>query len=140
MLTSSDDCQRLHLYRFVCDLDSVRDQADGEPQRVAIAKRRAGGDFVFQVVLQGRVWTVHRVGIGESAAGGFREAAVLARGEGLARQGCRRVRLQGEPPTNQSINHILGRRLSILVGLVKRHAPARADSMPWKCWNVADAA
>ena len=89
-----------------------------------------GGDFVFQVVLQGRVRTVHRVGVGESAAGGFREAAVLARGEGLARQGRRRVRLQGKPPTNQSINHILGRRLSVLVGLVECRAPARADSLP----------
>ena len=34
-LTSSDDYQRLHMHRLVCDLDSVRDQADGEPQRVA---------------------------------------------------------------------------------------------------------
>ena len=43
------------MHRFVCDLDSVRNQADGEPQRVAGAARGAGGDFVFQVVLQGRV-------------------------------------------------------------------------------------
>ena len=74
----------------------------------------------------------------------------------VARQGCRRVRLCGagtrdagpyqvaarrgrlappcEPPTNQSTNkptnHILGRRLSVLVGLVERRAPARADSLP----------
>ena len=34
-LTSSDDYQRLYMYRPVCGLDSVRDQADGEPQRVA---------------------------------------------------------------------------------------------------------
>ena len=148
--------KRLHLHRFVCDLDPVRDQADGEPQRVAGAARGAGGDFVFQVVLQGRVRTVHRVGVGESAAGGFRKAARMARGEGLARQGCRRVRLCGagtrdacpyqvaarrgrlappcEPPTNQSTNkptnHILGRRLSVLVGLVERRAPARTDSLP----------
>ena len=87
--------QRLHMHRFVCDLDSVWDQADGEPQRVAGAARGACGDFVFQIVLQGRVRTVHRVGVGESAAGGFREAARMARGEGLARQGRRRVRLQG---------------------------------------------
>jgi len=71
----------------------MRDQADGEPQRVAGAARGAGGDFVFQVVLQGRVRAVHRVGVGESAAGGFREAARMARGEGLARQGRRSVRL-----------------------------------------------
>ena len=81
------------MHRIVCDLDSARDQADGEPQRVAGAARGAGGDFVFQVVLQGRVRTVHRVGVGESAAGGFREAARMARGEELARQGRRRVRL-----------------------------------------------
>ena len=77
------------MHRAVCDLDSVWDQADGEPQRVAGAERSsfakatedewAGGDFVFQVVLQGRVRTVHRVGVGESAAGGFREAARMAR-------------------------------------------------------------
>ena len=42
MLTSSDDYQRLHMHRAVCDLDSVRDQADGEPQRVAGAARGAG--------------------------------------------------------------------------------------------------
>ena len=54
----------------------------------------------------------------------------ISRGEGLARQGRRRVRLQGKPPTNQSINHILGRRLSVLVGLVERRAPARSDSLP----------
>lgn len=58
MLTSSGDAfQRLHMHRFVCDLDSVRDQADGEPQRVAGAAQSsfakatedewAGGDFVF---------------------------------------------------------------------------------------------
>ena len=68
------------MYRTLCDLDSVRDQADGEPQYVAGAARSsfakatadggAGGDFVFQVVLQGRVRTVRRVGVGESAAGG----------------------------------------------------------------------
>ena len=74
------------MHRFVCDLDSVWDQADGEPQRVAGAARGAGGDLVLQVVLQGRVRTVHRVGVGEPVAGGFREAARVARGEGLARQ------------------------------------------------------
>ena len=75
------DChvyQRLHMHRAVCDLDSVRDQAHGEPQRVAGTVRGAGGDFVFQVVLQGRVRTVHRMGVGESADGGFREAARMA--------------------------------------------------------------
>ena len=41
------------MHRAVCDLDSVWDQADGEPQRVAGAERGAGGDFVLQVVLQG---------------------------------------------------------------------------------------
>ena len=35
MNTSDDVSQRLHMHRTVCDLDSVRDQADGEPQRVA---------------------------------------------------------------------------------------------------------
>ena len=44
---NSDDSQRLHMHRVVCDLDSVRDQADGEPKRVAGAARGAGGDFVF---------------------------------------------------------------------------------------------
>ena len=118
------------MHRAVCGLDSVWNQADGEPQRVAGAARGACGDFVFQVVLQGRVRTIHRVGVGETAAGGFREAARMARGEGLARQGRRRVRLQGKPPTNQSTNHILGRRLSVLVGLVECRAFARADSLP----------
>ena len=70
--------ERFHMHRAVCDLDSVRDQADGEPQRVAGAARGAGGDFVFQVVLQRRVRAVHRVGVGESVAGGFREAARMA--------------------------------------------------------------
>ena len=64
-----NESERLHLHRTVCNLDSLRDQADGEPQRVAGTVRGAGGDFVFQVVLQGRVRTVHRVGVGESAAG-----------------------------------------------------------------------
>ena len=83
------------MHRTVCDLDSVRNQADGEPQRVAgaVAARGTGGDFVLQVVLQGGIWAVHRVGVGESVAGGFRETACMARGEGLARQGRRRVRL-----------------------------------------------
>ena len=44
-----NDSKRFHMYRTLCDLDSVRDQADGEPQRVAGAARGAGGDFVFQV-------------------------------------------------------------------------------------------
>ena len=37
-----DDSQRLYMHRAVCDLDFVRDQADGEPQRVARAARGAG--------------------------------------------------------------------------------------------------
>lgn len=42
------------MHRSVCGLDSVRNQADGEPQRVAFAKRGARGDFVFQVVYKAR--------------------------------------------------------------------------------------
>ena len=51
MLGSSDDYQRLHMYRFVCDLDSVRDQAHGEPQRVAGAARLLGIKFLDHLVL-----------------------------------------------------------------------------------------
>ena len=47
------------MHRAVCDLDSVRDQAGGEPQRVAGAARGAGGDFVFEVVLQGAIRHVY---------------------------------------------------------------------------------
>jgi hypothetical protein len=60
-MRSSSAHERLHLHRFVCDLDSVWDQADGEPQRMAGAVRSsfakatadewAGGDFVFEVIL-----------------------------------------------------------------------------------------
>ena len=70
-----NDSKRFHMYRTLCDLDSVRDQADGEPQRVAGAARSsfakatedewAGGDFVLEVILQGRVRAVHRMGVGE---------------------------------------------------------------------------
>ena len=101
---------------------------------MAVAERGTGGDFVFQVVLQGRVRTVHRVGFRQSAARRFREDSRMARGEGLARQDHRCMRLQGGPPTNQSTNkptnHILGRRLSVLVGLVECREFARADSLP----------
>ena len=72
------------MHRSLCNFDSLWNQADGEPQRVAGVVRRAGGNFVFQVVWQGRVRAVHRVGVGKSVAGGFREAASVARGEGLA--------------------------------------------------------
>lgn len=39
------------MYRFVCDLDSVRDQAHGEPQRVAGAARLLGIKFLDHLVL-----------------------------------------------------------------------------------------
>ena len=39
------------MYRFVCELDSVRDQADGEPQRVAGAARLLGVKFLDHLVL-----------------------------------------------------------------------------------------
>ena len=45
--------ERLHMHRAVCDIDSLRNQADGEPQCVAGPEGRAGGDFVFEVVLHG---------------------------------------------------------------------------------------
>ena len=32
LMRSSRTHERLHLHWIVCDLDSVRDQADGEPQ------------------------------------------------------------------------------------------------------------
>ena len=76
------------MHRAACDLDSVWDQADGEPQRVAGAERSAfvevaadewaGGDLVFEAVLQGGVRTVHSMGVGEPVAGGFRKAARVA--------------------------------------------------------------
>ena len=39
------------MHRFVCDLDSVRDQADGEPQRVAGAARLLGVKCLDHLVL-----------------------------------------------------------------------------------------
>ena len=74
------------MHRVVCDYDSLRNQADGEPQRVAGAEGRSDGDFVFEVVLQGIVRAAYCVGVGQSAARGFREASFLERSEGLAGQ------------------------------------------------------
>lgn len=59
------------MHRAVCDYDSFWNQTHGEPQRVAGAVRGAGGDFVFEVVLQGRVWAAHCVGVGQSTAEDF---------------------------------------------------------------------
>ena len=42
--------ERLHLHRFVCDLDPVRDQADGEPQRVTGAAREAGDELLGSTI------------------------------------------------------------------------------------------
>ena len=39
--------ERLHLHRLVCDLDSVRDQADGEPQYEASV-----GEGVYDGVME----------------------------------------------------------------------------------------
>ena len=44
------------MYWIVCDIDSLRNKADGESQYAAGAERRARGDFVFEVVLQGAIW------------------------------------------------------------------------------------
>ena len=51
IVNSSDDAfQRFHLHRFVCDLDSVRDQADGEPQRVTGAAREASDELLGSTI------------------------------------------------------------------------------------------
>ena len=39
------------MHRAVCGLDSVRDQVDGEPQRVAGAARLLGVKFLDHLVL-----------------------------------------------------------------------------------------
>ena len=39
------------MYRSLCDLDSVRDQEDGESQRVAGAARLLGVKFLDHLVL-----------------------------------------------------------------------------------------
>ena len=39
------------MHRAVCDIDSVWDQADGEPQRVAGAARLLGIKFLDHLVL-----------------------------------------------------------------------------------------
>ena len=59
------------MHRAVCDLDFVRDQADGEPQRMAGAERGAGGDFVFEVVLQGAIRHVYVDGCARAFGRGF---------------------------------------------------------------------
>ena len=51
--------ERLYMYWIVCDIDSLWNQADGESQYVAGAERRARGDFVFEVVLQGAIRDVY---------------------------------------------------------------------------------
>ena len=47
------------MHRVLCDYDSLRNQADGESQHAAGAEGRAGGDFVFEVVLQGAIRDVY---------------------------------------------------------------------------------
>ena len=39
--------ERFYMHWIVCDIDSIRNQADGESQHAAGAEGRAGGDFVF---------------------------------------------------------------------------------------------
>ncbi len=46
-MSKCHDHERLHLHRFVCDLDSLWDQADVELQRVARAVRGTGGAYVL---------------------------------------------------------------------------------------------
>ena len=59
------------MHRRIRDIDSLWNQAYGESQYDAGAEGRAGGDFVFEVVLQGRVWSAHCVGVNQSVARGF---------------------------------------------------------------------
>ena len=51
--------ERLYMHRCICDIDSIRNQADGESQYAAGAEGRDRGDFVFEVVLQGAIWDVY---------------------------------------------------------------------------------